>query len=137
MKRNLLFLLFLVISLFLLPVVQASGNPTHDHGTVSPFDKQKYGHRLHCEFKQHGLKDIYCPHRVIGKNLDGSVIALDCGGNTAGTLPIFGSYNTSVFSSDTVHFDVELVLVSREIAYIFYGLGFFLPDQIDRPPQTV
>ena len=137
MKGNLLILLFFVISLFLLPLVHASGSPTHDHGAISPFDKQKLGHRLHCELNKHHLSNIYCPHSFAKKNQEKHVIAPDCGGQTSETLPAFGSYNTSVFSSDTVHLNVELALISRKFTCTSYGFGFFLPDQIDRPPQTV
>ena len=137
MKGNLLTLLFLVISLLLLPVVQASGSPAHDHGTISPFDQQQYGHKLYCELNKHHLLRAFCPHSFAEKNQEKHVIASDCGGKTPETLPTFGSDNTSMFSSGIVHFNFDLAPASRKRSCPFCSFGFFLSDQIDHPPQTV
>jgi len=139
MKENLLILVFWGLALLLLPVVQVSASPAHDHGTVSPFSKQKHGHKLHCDLNLHHLSNTHCPHSIgiAEKNEEKIVIALDCSGKTAETPPTFGSYNASVFLPDTVHFKVELVLISRKFTNTFYGLGIFLSDQIDHPPQAI
>ena len=137
MKENLLVLVFLGVAFFVLPVVQASASLLHDHKTISPFDKQKYGHKLHCELNKHHFSNTYCPHGITEKKKEKPVIASDCGGKTSGTLPAVSSYTTSVFLSYIVHYNFELALISREVTYTFYGFGLFLPDQIDHPPQTV
>ena len=136
MKGNLLIWVFWGLAWFLLPIVQASASPAHDHGTISPFDKQKHGHKLYCELNKRNLSKIFCPHSLAEKNRAKPVIAPDCSGKTSGTLPAFGSYNT-VFLSDTAHFNVELVLINQKFTYFSYGPGFFLPDLVDPPPQTV
>jgi len=137
MKANILIFGFLGFILFVLPVVPVSASPLPDHGMISPFDKQKHGHHLHCELNRYHLSNIYCPHSIIKRNKRKPTIATDCGGKTSETLPAFAAYNTSVFSSDTVYFNVELALTSRKFTCTSHDLRFFLPDQIDHPPQTV
>ena len=125
------------ILVFLMPMTKVLANDMHQHGTISPFDKQMHGHILHCELNKHDLKDIYCPHRSYGKIVDRPVIASDCGGKTSGAFPALGSYNASVFLSNTVKLNVALALTSRKFIYIFYGYRFVLLSQIDHPPQTI
>mgnify|MGYP001254345027 CR=1 FL=1 len=137
MKANILIFGFLGVILYVLPIVPVSANPLPEQGTVFSFDKQKHGHHLHCELNKHHLSNIYCPHSITKRNKRKPMIASDCGGKTSGTLLTFAAYNTSVFSSDTVYFNVELALTSRKFTCTSYGFGFFLPDQIDHPPQTV
>ena len=137
MQRKFLTLLFLGVFLFLLSMAKVSANGMHPHGTISPFDMQKRVHILHCQLNKHYLSSTYCPHSTTLKNKEKSVIALDCNGRTSGTLPAVSSYITSVFLSDIVHYNFELVLIRRKFTYAFYEFGFFLPDQIDHPPQTV
>ena len=136
MNRNFLVLLFWGLVFFLLMAVQASANPAHDHGTISPFDKQKHTHELYCVLNKHHSSNVFCPHSISEKNKQRPVIASDCGGKSSGTIPAVGSYNVSVFLSDPVLLNAKLAIVSWKFTSTFYGLGFSLAEQIDHPPKT-
>lgn len=137
MRGNLLSLMFLPLALLMLPLVQASASLEHDHGTVSPFDKQKHKHKLFCELHKHHLSIIYCPHGITEKNKEKLTIALDCGGKNSGTLPAFGTHADNDFSFNTTFSTIELVLINQRFASLSSTTEFFLPDRIDHPPQTV
>ena len=137
-KKKLLFLLFLLaVVVCVLPVAQVSASSAHGHGVVSPFDQQNHSNALHCDLSRHYEIQVFCPHNITGNDKSKPVIASNCGGKTSAAIPAFGSYNANDFSSNTSHFDVDMVLITQSLFPLPSDTGFFLPSRLDRPPQSI
>ena len=110
-------------------------NTTHNttHHSVSPFDKNKEGHSLHCALKGHPIDQI-CPENLLN-NTTQELIASDCGSHPLdASSDISINYSRSLLAVN-MRFQSNLLFTGQLIIPHIYKTHPNIQSPIEHPPQ--
>ena len=110
-------------------------NTTHNttHHSVSPFDKNKEGHSLHCALKGHPIDQI-CPENSLNNTIK-ELIASDCRSHPLdASSDISINYSRSLLAMNMLFQSNLLFTGQRIIPHIYKALPS-IQSPIEHPPQ--
>ena len=111
-------------------------NTTHNtttHHSVSPFDKNKEGHSLHCALKGHPIVQI-CPENLLN-NTTQELIASDCGSHPLdASSDISINYSRSLLAVN-MRFQSNLLFTGQLIIPYIHKTHPSIQNPIEHPPQ--
>ena len=107
-------------------------NTTTHHG-ISPFDKNKEGHSLHCALKGHPIDQI-CPENSLNNTIK-ELIASDCRSHPLDpSSDISINYSRSLLAVNMLFQSNLLFTGQRIISHIYKALPS-IQSPIEHPPQ--
>ena len=109
-------------------------NTTHNttHHSVSPFDKNKEGHSLHCSLKGHPIDQI-CPENSLNNTKE--LIASDCRSHPLDpSSDISINYSRSLLA-ESMRFQSNLLFTGQRIGPHIYKTRPSIQSPIEHPPQ--
>ena len=134
-KKILTFMVFLGAIFLLVPQIHASSDHvhSHDHGSISPFEKHQGKTSLHCLLKGHQLM-LNCPHDLLDDPESNRtfMITADCSDPITSLPAKYGADQTSAQSSS---FEINPWIPSQRIHSPQSLFTQFLPHPLDHPPQ--
>ena len=131
-------LFFIVVFFFCSSAIAATHehhNTTHNttHHSVSPFDKNKEGHSLHCALKGHPIDQI-CPENLLNSTIQ-ELIASDCGSHPLdASSDISINYSRSLLAVN-MGFQSNLLFTGQLIIPHIYKTHPNIQSPIEHPPQ--
>ncbi|MGV7220914.1 MAG: hypothetical protein ACQ9MH_05275 [Nitrospinales bacterium] len=134
-KKILTFMVFLGAVFLLAPQIHASGGHvhSHDHGSISPFDKHQGETSLHCLLKGHQMM-LNCPHTRLDDTESNRtfMIVADCSDPVSSLPAKYGPDQTFTQSS---FYEINPWIPSQRIHLSQSFFTQFLPHPLDHPPQ--
>jgi hypothetical protein len=134
-KKILTFMVFLGVVFLLVPQIHASGDHmhSHDHGSISPFEKHHGKTSLHCLLKGHQLM-LNCPHDLLDDSETNRsfMIVADCA-EPISSLP--ANYGPDQTFTQNSFFEINPLVPSQRIYSPQSFFTQFLPHPLDHPPQ--
>lgn len=107
-------------------------SPFHQHEQMSRAAENKK-HALTCLLEHH-QKGLPCPHLKHHKSHNGLVIASECGGKPAGSIPISVDFSKNLFFSFKIR-SLTLDQNPCEFFLLSQGYQFNFHLEIDHPPK--
>ena len=106
---------------------------TTTHNSISPFDKNKEGHSLHCALKGHPIDQI-CPENSLNNTIK-ELIASDCRSHPLDpSSDISINYSRSLLAVNMLFQSNLLFTGQRIIPHIYKALPS-IQSPIEHPPQ--
>ena len=141
-KRSLLIMTKLFsATLFIVVVFSWCGSSiaaTHEHHTthhsVSPFDKKKERHSLHCALKGHRIDQV-CPEISLNNTIIKEKISADCGNHTSSSHSDVGASSSINLLTSNIRPQNSFLLTGQQSNLHNQEVGHSFSESIDHPPQ--
>ena len=128
--------LFFIVVFFWCSSAIAATHEHHNtttHNSISPFDKNKEGHSLHCALKGHPIDQI-CPENSLNNTIK-ELIASDCRSHPLDpSSDISINYSRSLLAVNMLFQSNLLFTGQRIISHIYKALPS-IQSPIEHPPQ--
>ena len=126
--------LFVVVVFFWCGSSIAAAHEHHTtHHSISPFDKTKERHSLHCALKGHRMDQV-CPEISLNNTIR-ELISSDCGNHTSGAKSDVGASSSIVLPISKAQLQNGFLPTGQQINLYNHETGHRFSESIDHPPQ--